>query len=89
MAAQKRLLYMATVWPEASSSAAGVRSMGMLESLLQQGWQVTVSSACKPNAFMQQLQVRRPRRAPHSHTRALPCSCSYRLQLAFTPCTRR
>lgn len=57
MSNARRLLYMATVWPEASSSAAGVRSAGMLEALTQAGWDVTVSSACAPNAFMRQLQV--------------------------------
>ena len=67
MPSARRLLYMATVWPEASSSAAGVRSAGMLEALTQAGWDITVSSACAPNAFMRQLQVRAEKlQLPHS-----------------------
>lgn len=79
----RRLTYFATVWPEASSSAAGVRSLGMLDALRQSGWDITVSSACAPNAFMKQLQVRA--RTGRKRRKLTPCPHSAARRPARSP----
>ena len=47
MSPVKRALFIGHVWPEPRSSAAGARSMDLIQALQAWGWQVTVSSAAQ------------------------------------------
>ncbi len=47
MSPVKRALFIGHVWPEPRSSAAGSRSMDLIQALQAWGWQVTVSSAAQ------------------------------------------
>jgi hypothetical protein len=39
------------VWPEPSSSAAGTRTMGLIEAFLEAGWSVTFASSAQPTEY--------------------------------------
>jgi glycosyltransferase involved in cell wall biosynthesis len=51
-------LFFTYVWPEPVSSAAGVRTLELMESLLAAGWQVSALSPCKENPFRTALVKR-------------------------------
>ena len=53
---EKKILYMAYVWPESTSSAAGLRSWNLLQSFLDKGWAVYCASASVENSFSKSLQ---------------------------------
>jgi hypothetical protein len=42
---------MSYIWPEARSSAAGLRSWNLIDTFLNYGWHLTCASASKPNLF--------------------------------------
>ncbi|MBL7715431.1 MAG: glycosyltransferase family 4 protein [Bdellovibrionales bacterium] len=50
-----RVLFLTTVWPEPTSSAAGVRVLGLAKNFLKAGATVFWGSACKPNSFQAEL----------------------------------
>jgi len=45
--AKTHLLYLAYVWPEPASSAAGYRTMGLLQAFVEAGWEITFMSAAQ------------------------------------------
>ncbi len=51
-----QVLIMGYVWPELTSSAAGLRDWNLIESFLSVGWRVTFSSSSQMNPFSEQLQ---------------------------------
>jgi len=51
-----KILWIALVWPEPTSSAAGVRTTQLLKSLVEEGYAVTVVSPCKDNPFRKALE---------------------------------
>lgn len=51
-------LVLGTVWPEPTSSAAGVRVRSDIETLLHNGWRVTFGSSAKDNLFREALNDR-------------------------------
>ena len=50
-----KILWIAFVWPEPYSSAAGARTLSLLKCCRAAGFSVTVASACQENAAYQQL----------------------------------
>lgn len=50
-----KALFFTYVWPEPESSAAGVRTRELMESLLERGWEVHAWSPSKENAFSEAL----------------------------------
>lgn len=50
-----KVLYLTYVWPEATSSAAGIRSWNLLRAFLSQGWSVTCASPSQFNAHAEAL----------------------------------
>ena len=53
---RKKVLYMAYIWPESISSAAGLRSWNLLQSFLDRNWDVHCASASTQNYFSKLLQ---------------------------------
>lgn len=51
-----RLLILGSIWPEPSSSAAGLRDMNLISSFQARGWRVHYSAEAKQNAFSAQLE---------------------------------
>ncbi len=54
----KKALVIGTVWPEPTSSAAGVRTIGLLVALRDLGWQVTMASSAKNIEFRDRIAER-------------------------------
>lgn len=52
---QKKALVIGTVWPEPISSAAGVRTIGLIEALRDLGWVVTMASSAKNTEFRDRI----------------------------------
>ena len=50
-----KILWIAFVWPEPGSSAAGIRTMELIENCQRAGFEVQVVSACQPNVHQQAL----------------------------------
>ena len=55
--AGRTVVFLATVWPEAVSSAAGLRTEFMVRCFLRSGWRVVFGSASKENAFSERLRA--------------------------------
>lgn len=53
----KNLLYFVYVWPEATSSAAGVRCEELLNFFQQRGWKITLASSCAENVFSERFRA--------------------------------
>lgn len=51
-----KVLWIALVWPEPASSAAGFRTMQLIEALRGAGYDVQVCSPCKSNPHQERLQ---------------------------------
>jgi hypothetical protein len=51
-----KVLWIALVWPEPGSSAAGFRTMQLLNALCNAGYDVEVCSPCKPNHHQERLE---------------------------------
>ena len=58
MSTPRRALFIGHVWPEPRSSAAGSRSMTLIESLQLWGWQVTVACAAQLSPHRAELSSR-------------------------------
>ncbi len=52
MKAQQRVLFIGSVWPEPNSSAAGSRTMQLIEVFLSQQWEITFASTAGDSEFM-------------------------------------
>src|SRR5690606_23220294 len=52
----KRLLFLGYVWPEPTSSAAGVRTWNLLQFFLEEGWQIQFISPSKRSDFTEALE---------------------------------
>jgi O-antigen biosynthesis protein len=50
-------LFFVYVWPEPTSSAAGVRTRALIAALLERGWKVEVASPSKENHFSRELNA--------------------------------
>ncbi|MBI3557752.1 MAG: glycosyltransferase [Deltaproteobacteria bacterium] len=50
-AAVSRALFIGTVWPEPESSAAGIRTLGLIKALLQEGWEIHFLSPAVEKEF--------------------------------------
>lgn len=50
-----RALFVCSVWPEPTSSAAGTRTVQLIQLLLSKGWEVLVVSPCQDNSFRLRL----------------------------------
>jgi len=55
-ASTKQLLYIGHVWPEPASSAAGYRTMAILEAAQNAGWQVSFASAAEQTPWSLALE---------------------------------
>lgn len=53
-----KALFFTYVWPEPSSSAAGVRTLELMVALQRHGWQVEALSPCRDNSFRAALEAR-------------------------------
>ena len=53
---KRSVLFVSFLWPEASSSAAGVRTHSLLRAFADWGWQVHFLACAKPNAHTASLQ---------------------------------
>ena len=62
-----KILWICFVWPEPNSSAAGVRTLELLQVLRAAGHEVRVSSPCQSNSYKQELE-----RAGYSCEHLLP-----------------
>lgn len=51
-----KALWIALVWPEPGSSAAGFRTMQLIEALQGAGYEVEVCSPCKANIYQEKLE---------------------------------
>jgi hypothetical protein len=51
----RRALFLSPLWPEPGSSAAGVRTEGLLRAFQRWGWDVHYAAANKPNAYTKLL----------------------------------
>lgn len=51
-----KVLWIALVWPEPGSSAAGFRTMQLIEALQRAGYQVEVCSPCRSNPYQERLE---------------------------------
>ena len=49
------ILWICFVWPEPTSSAAGIRTVQLIKSCRKNGYNVEVWSPCQPNSFQNQL----------------------------------
>ena len=56
MSDQRKLLVLASVWPEPTSSAAGSRMMELLYSFLRRGWRVTYAATAAASEYMPDLE---------------------------------
>jgi hypothetical protein len=56
--APRRLLLLGYIWPEPTSSAAGLRDVNLVTAFQRAGWEVHYSTPSKENAFSQALQAR-------------------------------
>ncbi|KAK9811810.1 hypothetical protein WJX72_010518 [[Myrmecia] bisecta] len=54
-ASQQQVLYISSIWPERSSSAAGVRTSDILTAFQSWGWSVAYVSSARPNAHSELL----------------------------------
>ncbi|MGE3262259.1 MAG: glycosyltransferase [Bacteriovoracia bacterium] len=52
----KSAVFFVYVWPEARSSAAGVRTHDLLRWLLSDGWKITAVSSSKPSQYSEELE---------------------------------
>lgn len=52
-----KLLFLGHNWPEPNSSAAGYRSLALLDACLKQNWQVNFASAAEPTQYSHQLEL--------------------------------
>jgi glycosyltransferase involved in cell wall biosynthesis len=50
-----KILFIAAVWPEPTSSAAGIRFRQLIDTCHEAGFTLTVSSPCQTNSFQEQL----------------------------------
>lgn len=53
----RRILVMASVWPEPDSSAAGQRTLSLIRLFIRQNWPVTVVSAAGDSPYMADLEA--------------------------------
>jgi glycosyltransferase involved in cell wall biosynthesis len=51
------VLWIVSVWPEPQSSAAGVRTMQLIDSCVRAGYQIEISSPCQPNKYQEALNL--------------------------------
>jgi glycosyltransferase involved in cell wall biosynthesis len=51
-----RVLMIGTVWPEPTSSAAGLRDWNLIQAFQDQGWEIIFTSPAKPNEFQAKLE---------------------------------
>ena len=51
-----KILWICHVWPEPTSTAAGVRTLSLMQACTQAGYDVHVSSACQENSFKESLE---------------------------------
>ena len=51
-----KVLWIALVWPEVTSSAAGFRTLQLIEALKSAGYEVEVCSPCKANIYQEKLE---------------------------------
>ena len=51
-----KVLFIAAVWPEPTSSAAGIRFRQLIDTCQEAGFAITVSSACQSNTFQEELE---------------------------------
>lgn len=56
LATPSKLVLFSYVWPEPESSAAGVRTMALLQAFKSANWQITVLSPCAANAARTRLE---------------------------------
>jgi len=56
--ASMKILWILVVWPEPDSSAAGVRTLQLIEACRAAGNEVFVISACQENAYRESLQAK-------------------------------
>lgn len=54
-----KILWITPIWPEITSSAAGVRTHQLLTILKRRGYEVTINSPCRTNAFRNALENER------------------------------
>lgn len=53
-----KVLWIVSVWPEPQSSAAGVRTMQLINSCVRAGHEVQISSPCQPNKAQEELVLK-------------------------------
>jgi glycosyltransferase involved in cell wall biosynthesis len=51
-----KVLFLGYVWPEPRSSAAGLRTMNLIDAFLDVGWDIVFCSSSKENEYSQKLQ---------------------------------
>jgi len=51
-----KILFVSFVWPEPSSSAAGVRTMSLIDACLKSGYNVHYLACANPNQFTEKLK---------------------------------
>ena len=51
-----KLLYLTYVWPEAVSSAAGLRSESIIRAILKNGWDLSLASTSEKNIFSEKFE---------------------------------
>ncbi len=82
-AQQERVLFISLVWPERSSSAAGVRTSDLISGCRQWGWEVAYLSPAAHNEHTAQLEGSGVRtlscqmnRLVHALGKRMPTACS-------------
>lgn len=51
-----KVLFLSSVWPEPTSSAAGVRVLSLAKSFMKRGAQIYWGATCKPSSFQEDLE---------------------------------